>query len=240
MCCALQPPHTPKWRHSGGWRSGLGADSNSGNAAVPRRTRSPGKAKGTYEGPAASSAMPSPRAPRPTISSAPSSAMDGSEQKFLIAGAAGNRRGDHPGNAPARAIEPGAHAINRALPLGRIADDAALAHRLAPGLELRLDQRNQPGVPVRPRQRRRQRLAERDEADIGDDGADQFGDVARIERARIAALKRHHRRQPRQTRVQLTMADVDGVDPARAGFEQHLGEAAGRGADVESDNAGDG
>src|SRR5215470_11184937 len=184
--------------------------------------------------------MPSPRAPRATMVSASSSLMDGPDQELLIARAAGDRRGDDANDAPADAVEPGADAIDGALPRVGIADDAALAHRLAPGLELRLDQRHQPGLWAGQRQRRRQRLPQRDEADIGDDRARRFRNAARIQRARIAALERHHRRQPRQTRIELTMADVDGVDPARAGFKQRLGEAAGRGADVEGNDAGDG
>ena len=36
------------------------------------------------------------------------------------------------------------------------------------------------------------------------------------------------------------MADVDGIDPCRAAREQDLGEAAGRGADIEGDDAGNG
>jgi hypothetical protein len=33
------------------------------------------------------------------------------------------------------------------------------------------------------------------------------------------------------------MADVDGMDPSRAAGQQHLAEAAGRGADIETDGA---
>ena len=37
-----------------------------------------------------------------------------------------------------------------------------------------------------------------------------------------------------QTRVELAMADVDGVDAPRAARQQHIGEAAGRSADIET------
>ena len=38
--------------------------------------------------------------------------------------------------------------------------------------------------------------------------------------------------------MELPPADVEGVDVAGAAGEQHVGEAAGRGADVEGDPAG--
>ncbi len=41
-----------------------------------------------------------------------------------------------------------------------------------------------------------------------------------------------------QPRMQLAAPDVDRVDAPRAAREQHLGEAAGRGADVETDAIG--
>ena len=37
--------------------------------------------------------------------------------------------------------------------------------------------------------------------------------------------------------MQLAAADIDGIDVPGAACEQHLGEAAGRGADVETDVA---
>ena len=37
--------------------------------------------------------------------------------------------------------------------------------------------------------------------------------------------------------VELAVADVDGVDAPRAALQQAVGEAAGRGADVEADQA---
>ncbi len=37
--------------------------------------------------------------------------------------------------------------------------------------------------------------------------------------------------------MQLPAADIDSVDLARAALKQHLGKAAGRGADIEADAA---
>ena len=38
-----------------------------------------------------------------------------------------------------------------------------------------------------------------------------------------------------QSPIELAASDIDGVDPTRATTEQHVGEAAGRGADIERD-----
>ena len=51
------------------------------------------------------------------------------------------------------------------------------------------------------------------------------------------SFQRDDARLAAQPRMQLTAADIDGIDAARAAREQHLGEAAGRGADVEADAA---
>src|SRR6185295_19987166 len=115
--------------------------------------------------------MPSPRAPSPTTSKPSSAAMHRSDQELLIARAAADRRGDDAGQAPAGlGAKPVRDKPDRALPVGSSAYDAALAYGAAPGLELRLDQADQPGLRRRQGQGRRQGLGERDEADIGDDG----------------------------------------------------------------------
>ena len=55
--------------------------------------------------------------------------------------------------------------------------------------------------------------------------------------ADIGLLQRHDFRPRAQAVVQLPAADIDRVDLGRAAFEQHLREAAGRGADIEADAA---
>ena len=57
------------------------------------------------------------------------------------------------------------------------------------------------------------------------------------ERADVGLFERDDLRSPAQARVQLPAADIDRIDPLRAALEQHLREAAGRGADVEADAA---
>ena len=57
------------------------------------------------------------------------------------------------------------------------------------------------------------------------------------ERARIDAFERADARVRRKARIELSVADVDGDDLRRAAREQDIGEASGRGADVEADEA---
>ena len=55
--------------------------------------------------------------------------------------------------------------------------------------------------------------------------------------ARVGALDHRHARVLPQLPVQLPVADVQGDDVARAALQQHVGEAAGRRADVERQHA---
>ena len=52
--------------------------------------------------------------------------------------------------------------------------------------------------------------------------------------ARVHALEHDDARIVAQPRVELPVADVDGDHARRAALEQDVGEAAGRGADVEA------
>ena len=88
------------------------------------------------------------------------------------------------------------------------------------------------------RQRRRQGEPQRDEADVGDDRADRLADIAGDEIAGVQPLARDDARVGGEARIKLAVADVDGEHLARAALEQHLREAAGRGAEVERDAAG--
>src|SRR5260370_42452194 len=105
--------------------------------------------------------MPSPRRPRRTFPGR--SIMLGAEQEFAIAVAAEDRRGHEAENAPAERR----HRIRQILADGGvdpgIADDALLDPGAA-GLELWLDEGDEPCGRPRQRQRRRQNELERDEA----------------------------------------------------------------------------
>ena len=64
--------------------------------------------------------------------------------------------------------------------------------------------------------------------------------VSGLERPRVRALDDDHARIVPKTPVELAVADVERDDAARAALEQHVGEPAGRGADVERLAAVDG
>ena len=64
--------------------------------------------------------------------------------------------------------------------------------------------------------------------------------VRRLERPRIRALDDDDAGIVAQAPIELAVADVEGDDPARAALEQHVGESAGRCADVERLAAVDG
>ncbi len=136
-----------------------------------------------------------------------------------------------PGCAASHAVT----AVKGAVTRLDVAHDAALADALGSDLELRLDQRDEEGAGRCQLQRRAQRLAQRDEADVGGDGSDRLGDRLARQAPRIEPLERDDARIRLEAGVQLPMADVGGIDLGRAALEQHLREAAGRGADVESD-----
>ena len=106
------------------------------------------------------------------------------------------------------------------------------------GLELRLDQRQQVGRRLRQRERRRQHELERDEARIDGDEVGPLRQQRRIEAADVGILERHDLGAAAQARMQLAAPDIDRVDPPGAAREQDLGEAAGRGADIEADAPG--
>src|SRR3990172_6106898 len=117
--------------------------------------------------------------------------------------------------------------------MGGIADDAALADRIAPSLELRLHQRDEPGPGCGEAERRRERLGQADEADIGDDGPDLLADQRSVEGPRIGPLQRDDAGVASQLRMELTSADIYGVDFRGATEEQNLREPPSRGAKVE-------
>ena len=83
----------------------------------------------------------------------------------------------------------------------------------------------------------RQHQPLRNEAHVDDDRAGGSPRRSGVKRARIEAFERAHARVRRKARIELSVADVDGDDLRRAAREQDVGEASGRGADVEADEA---
>ena len=86
-------------------------------------------------------------------------------------------------------------------------------------------------------QHMRQHEPLRDEAHVDDDCVRRLGETLGVKRARIDALERAHARVGGEARIELAAADVDRDHLRRAARKQDVGEAAGRGADVEADEA---
>ena len=114
----------------------------------------------------------------------------------------------------------------------RVADDAALADVGAARFELRLDEHDCLPAGRRERERRRQRGAHGDERDVAHDELRRERQLC--ERACVRPLEHDDPRVVPQARMELPVADVDGDHARRAALEQHVGEAAGRRADVEA------
>src|SRR5690348_6713581 len=72
-----------------------------------------------------------------------------SQQEFDIAFRPGDRARDDPKHGPPMAFNPVPGRCTDALVHGGIADDTALPDFLAPGFELRLDQRDEPAAAAR-------------------------------------------------------------------------------------------
>ena len=87
------------------------------------------------------------------------------------------------------------------------------------------------------RQRRRQHELERDEADVDDDQMRRLGRQRGDSDADVGLPPATRPRAARAGCVQLPAADIDRVDAPGAALQQHLREAAGRGADIEADHA---
>ena len=94
------------------------------------------------------------------------------------------------------------------------------------------------GLRPRQRQRRRQHQPQRDEARIADDEIDRLGNLGRRQVPRIGPLEHDDPRVGAQPRVELPVADVDGMHPRGAAAQQDVGEPAGRCTDVETDEPG--
>ena len=54
-----------------------------------------------------------------------------------------------------------------------------------------------------------------------------------VERPRVGAFQGDHPRIDPELGVELAAADIDRIDFGRSAGDQHVGEAAGRGADIE-------
>src|SRR6478752_9556077 len=117
-----------------------------------------------------------------------------------------------------------------------VAHDASLPHVRAPRFELRLDEHDRLPTRRAEAQHRRQRDTHRDERDVAD------GELRRKrefrESAGIRPLEHRHAGVGAEPRMQLAVADVERDHARRTALEQDVGEAAGRGPDIDAVEAG--
>ncbi len=139
---------------------------------------------------------------------------------------------------PGCAIEPGGDAFADLAMERGVAHHAAFADAARADLELRLDEGDEArrgaasasaaGSTVsRPMKLASQTMR------VG-----RLGHLLRREVAGVAALAHDDARIVAQLPGELPVPDIDGIDASRAALQQHVGEAAGRGADVEGDGTG--
>ena len=115
----------------------------------------------------------------------------------------------------------------------RIAHHPALADLVAPRLELRLDQRQQPPAGLHEAERHRQHLGQCDEAGVTHHQVDRLGDMGGLQQPRAQLFMDDHPWVLSQLPRQLVGAAVDRIDPRRAARQQHIGKAPGRRPDID-------
>src|SRR5215831_13401123 len=171
----------------------------------------------------------------PTIASR--STTLGLDKEFAVAVAARNRRGDDAAHAPAfRGKERGDVVAHGAM-YRRVAYDAFF-DRGPRCFELRFDQRHDGRACAEERADRGQNEFQRDEAHVHRGKIRRLGELRGIERADVGLLHRYDLAARGDARVKLAGPDIDGINASCAARRQHLGKAAGRSADIETDSAG--
>ena len=122
----------------------------------------------------------------------------------------------------------------------RIGDKAARADLRATGLELWLDERDDPTAAPQQRRHDGPQVPERDERDVDCDEVERAGvggHWSAVEVARVRALDGDHARIGPQLPIELAVADVERDDARGAVASSTSVKPAGRRADVERDRA---
>jgi hypothetical protein len=112
--------------------------------------------------------------------------------------------------------------------------DTAAPDLLAAGFELRLDQGHQEAALPQVGQQRRHHQAQGDEGDVHGHQVDFERQTAGAEIAGVDSLHHHHPGVLAQPPVELGATDVEAPRPGSRRRREHIGEATGRGADVEA------
>ena len=103
--------------------------------------------------------------------------------------------------------------------------------------ELRLDEADQPRPLSGELEHMRQHQALRNEAHVQDDRLRMFTQHLGCKRAGVDSFERMDAGIRGEARIELSVPDIKGDDLRSAARKQDVGEASGRGADVEADEA---
>jgi uncharacterized protein DUF998 len=158
------------------------------------------------------------------------------DEDLAVALAAGDgrwRHGEH-AEAACRQIDRDGDDSSRASL--RIAHDAAFADRITSRLKLRFHKGDEIARVAKLRQGGRQGETQRDERDVRNHEVDRLLDGHGV--PRISALVHDDPRILPESPIKLSLPHVDRVNPERAPLQQHVGEAAGRRADVDGNLPG--
>lgn len=136
-------------------------------------------------------------------------------------------------------LDPGLDAVTGALMSGGVADDAAGADVLAGEFELGFDEDDGLAAGFEDGEGGGKDKGERDEGDVGDDEVHEFGDIGGGHVADVEVFAADDAGVIAEFPDELIGADIVGVDSGGAVLEQAVGKAAGGGADIEGDEAGD-
>src|ERR1700722_7071631 len=162
--------------------------------------------------------------------------MASAEKKLLRALAAEDRRRDNANAGPAQTLDTGDDFIADVLQDSGVLD-GSFPQPLKAGFELRLDQGGEPSLLVGKRQNMRQNILQGNKAHVADDRLRRYEEEPSIELPCVQSFMDDHPVVGAKARVELTAPAVDGVNDARAARDENIGEAAGRGADIETDEA---
>ena len=156
------------------------------------------------------------------------------QEELAVTGIAGDRRFSHCCAVQSYLSSRARGLVDDALMNNRIANDTFLADLEAASLELRLHQGDNVAAAAEHRRYAREHVTQRDERHVDGDDVDRTVELGRLQVACVRALDDHDPWIASQPPIELAVTDIEGDDANRAPFEEHIGETAGRRADVES------
>src|SRR5579871_194219 len=168
----------------------------------------------------------------------PTVSMMGIKEELLVPFGSQNGAFDNAGFEP-EFLHGARHPFAYRLMDFRVAHNPALTHQTLAGFKLRLDQYNHLPTRLEQRNRGRQNERHRDEADVAGEEIHPLANLLEHQLTRVDALVHDHPRIRAKRPRKLADADIDGMHPRRARLQQAVGEASGRGTDIQTNCAAD-